>query len=95
MSNSKFYLIEQRGVPGARLVEADTPAKAKGHVVDGAFTVTRLEGRALIEAAKEHEVEIAGVTPPAQTGDDSTGDDDETQTTGTDITGGATGSDED
>ena len=62
--------------------------------------MTRLEGRALIEAAKEHEVEIAGVTPPAQTGDDSTGDDstgddDETQTTGTDITGGATGSDED
>lgn len=55
-----FYKIEQRGVPGLRLVEADTPAQARNHVVNGAFTTTKVDGRELIDAAKEHPIEIAG-----------------------------------
>lgn len=56
-----FYLIEQRGVPGARLIEAERPAGAINHVVDGAFTAKRVDGRELLDAAKLYEVEIAGV----------------------------------
>lgn len=58
-----FYKVEQRGVPGLRLVEADTPAQARNHVVNGAFTTTKVEGRDLIDAAKEHTIEIAGEKP--------------------------------
>lgn len=60
---ANFYLVEQRGVPGARLVEAERPASAINHVIDGAFSAKRVDGRELLDASKLYEVEIAGVKP--------------------------------
>ena len=59
-----FYLIEQKGVPGKRLVEAGKPATALEHVIGDSFTVTKVDGRALLDAAKECEVEVAGAPDP-------------------------------
>lgn len=50
-------------MPGARLIEAERPASAVNHVVDGAFSAKRVEGRELLDAAKLYEVEIAGAKP--------------------------------
>ena len=61
-----FYLIEQRGVPGDRLVEAARKDSALKHVIEDAFTVTEVDGRALLDAAKRCEIEIAGVKPAAE-----------------------------
>ena len=58
-----FYLVEQKGVPGARLVEADKPAGALNHVIEDTFDVKRVDGRELLEAAKQYEAEVAGVKP--------------------------------
>lgn len=55
-----FYLIEQRGVPGERLVEAEKPQTALNHVIENAFTVRRVSDRDLIEAAKRCDIEVAG-----------------------------------
>lgn len=55
-----FYLIEQRGVPGRRLVEAEKPQTALNHVIEDAFTVKRVTDRELVDAAKELEIEVAG-----------------------------------
>lgn len=64
---ANFYIVEQRGVPGARLIEAERPASAINHVTEGAFTVKRVDGRDLLDAAKLYEVEVAGVKPtPAE-----------------------------
>lgn len=60
---ANFYFVEQRGVPGARLIEAERPASAINHVVDGAFSAKRVDGRELIDASKLYEVEVAGVKP--------------------------------
>lgn len=60
---ANFYLVEQRGVPGARLIEAERPASAINHVIDGAFSAKRVDGRELLDAAKLYEVEIAGAKP--------------------------------
>lgn len=60
---ANFYLVEQRGVPGARLVEAERPASAINHVIDGAFSAKRVDGRELLDAAKDYEVEVAGAKP--------------------------------
>lgn len=55
-----FYLIEQRGIPGERLVEAEKPQTALNHIIDDSFTVRRVTDRELIDAAKRCEVEVAG-----------------------------------
>ncbi len=55
-----FYVVEQRGVPGKRLVEADKPASALNHVIADSFTCKKVDGRELLDAAKECVVEIAG-----------------------------------
>jgi len=47
-------------VPGARLIEAERPASAINHVIDGAFSAKRVDGRELLDAAKLYEVEVAG-----------------------------------
>ena len=67
---ANFYLVEQRGVPGARLIEAERPASAINHVVDDAFSAKRVDGRELLDAAKLYEVEVAGLskTIPAPAG---------------------------
>lgn len=48
-----FYVVEQNGVPGKRLVEADKPAGALNHVVENQFEVKRVDGRDLIDAWQE------------------------------------------
>lgn len=48
-----FYVVEQKGVPGKRLVEADKPAGALNHVVENQFDVKRVDGRELIDAWQE------------------------------------------
>lgn len=48
-----FYIVEQKGVPGKRLVEADKPAGALNHVVENQFEVKRVDGRDLIDAWQE------------------------------------------
>lgn len=55
-----FYLVEQKGVPGARLVEAEKPAGAINHVIGSTFTAKRLQDRDLIDAARTYDVEVAG-----------------------------------
>lgn len=55
-----FYLIEQRGIPGERLVEAEKPQTALNHIIEDSFTVRRVTDRELIDAAKRCEVEVAG-----------------------------------
>lgn len=58
-----IYLVEQKGVPGARLIEAEKPAGAINHVIDSSFTAKRLDGRELLDAAKLYDLEVAGVKP--------------------------------
>lgn len=56
-----IYIVEQRGVPGKRLVEADKPQGAINHVISDAFTCRKVDGRELIDAFKEcGELEVAG-----------------------------------
>lgn len=57
-----FYKVEQKGVPGIRLVEAPRADSALKHVVEDAFEVTQVDGRALLDAAKavNNNIEIAG-----------------------------------
>ncbi|WP_375188468.1 hypothetical protein [Sphingobium yanoikuyae] len=55
-----FYLVEQKGVPGVRFVEADKPATAINHVVGDSFSCTRVDGRDLVNAARQYECELAG-----------------------------------
>ena len=56
-----FYLIEQRGVPGKRLVEAEKPQGAINHVIADAFTCRKVDGRELLDAFKEcGDAEVAG-----------------------------------
>lgn len=57
-----FYVVEQKGVPGKRLVEADKPASALSHVVQGSFTITKVDGRELLDAVMNDKcvVEVAG-----------------------------------
>jgi hypothetical protein len=61
-----FYLVEQKGVPGARLIEADKPAGAINHVVGDTFSAKRVEGRELLDAAKNYDVEVAGDNKPSE-----------------------------
>jgi hypothetical protein len=55
-----FYLIEQRGIPGERLVEAEKPQTALNHIIEDSFTVRRVTDRELVDAAKRCEIEVAG-----------------------------------
>lgn len=56
-----IYIVEQRGVPGKRLVEADKPQGAINHVISDAFTCRKVDGRELIDAFKEcGDLEVAG-----------------------------------
>lgn len=75
-----FYTVEQKGVPGIRLVEAPRADSALKHVVEDAFTVVQVDGRALLDAAKavNNNIEIAGapresVEPPKGPADASGG----------------------
>lgn len=71
-----IYLVEQRGVPGGRLVEATKPASAIEHVVQDCFICKRIDGRDLIEAARKYELEVAGAPKeaPEPDADDSAAD---------------------
>ena len=56
-----IYVVEQRGVPGKRLVEAEKPQGAINHVIADAFTCRKVDGRELLEAFKEcGDLEVAG-----------------------------------
>ncbi len=55
-----IYLVEQKGIPGARLVDAEKPQGAINHVVDSLFTCKRVDGRQLLDVAKLYELETAG-----------------------------------
>ncbi len=48
-----FYTVEQKGVPGKRLIEAEKPAGAVNHVVEDQFIVKRVDGRELLDAWQE------------------------------------------
>lgn len=66
-----FYVVEQNGVPGKRLVEADKPAGALNHVVENQFEVKRVDGRDLIDAWQEcGGAERAGGPLPEEKNDD-------------------------
>ena len=56
-----FYVVEQRGVPGMRLVEAEKPQGAINHVIADAFTCRKVDGRELLDAFKKcGDAEVAG-----------------------------------
>lgn len=59
-----FYLVTQKGVPGGRLVEADKPGQALQFVIAQTFDAKRVDGRELLEAAREYEPECVNTTQP-------------------------------
>ena len=55
-----FYLVKDKESGAKRLVEADKPQGALNHVIGTRFDCDRVDGRELLDAAKECEVEVAG-----------------------------------
>jgi hypothetical protein len=54
-----FYLVTQKGIPGGRLIESEKPQGALQHVIADQFEVKRVDGRELLDAAKQYEPESA------------------------------------
>jgi len=72
-----FYTVEQTGVPGVRLVEADKPAQALHHVIEDTFTVKKVDGAELLAAAKQAEPEVAGKAKKADPAEPQSGEGEE------------------
>jgi|JI10StandDraft_1071094.scaffolds.fasta_scaffold599618_1 hypothetical protein len=74
-----FYTVEQKGVPGKRLIEAEKPAGAVNHVVEDQFIVKRVDGRELLDAWQEcgGQAERAGGPAPSGKEDNQADDGDD------------------